>query len=580
MATYYGYSRVSTKKQDLETQVSYLSERAKALNMPFVSFEEQKTAKDYNRQVLEIISRIQPGDILGLYIASRLGRPDPGDEYIPMSWAQMVQSRGGNLEISGTIIDTRRPADALRFFFDLMQAGSDYAIIVKNTKRGRLKNRRNGDYRSPGKRQPFGFVEVLGQRKLNHDVVNSQIVKGIFTELSNGKGPQKVSDELNKKGILSPTGIQWRRATILALVYNPLYMGRCYQDETTKKALVEAIARGAREEFLPARNYPEIVSEELWWSAMEAMKAYIPKLGASNRPHYGSLYTGRLFCWQCHKEHRVMPLTYAELKYKDKPYEVYRLLGCPHKNVPRSIRLPYLDSIIKASLNLAFASQTEIDDYFEAKVRAIRSADNQAVIDAKRAELTKINTEIELWESNIAKTSKPDLIAKWLGMVAELEAKAQELTGYIASLMSDTKEKEIEDLRLKFTAKNYWRYFMGTDTDRKRILKELFEKGWVVGQRIIVKFKNTKTIVFEHPWVPNNNPHKQSIAFWVMFEGREQYRGTMKLEGQEILSIEVPSWVKSDSIKEAVTTDILSSVNWLREEQTGNKGKKWIALKP
>jgi DNA invertase Pin-like site-specific DNA recombinase len=569
MATYRAYSRISTKKQDLQRQVDYLRARAETLGMDFKSYEEQKTAKDYNRQVLDIVEEIQPGDILGFYITSRLGRPDAGDEGIPYQWAQAVQRKGGLLEISGRIIDTRNPAGAITLFLELMQAGQDYAHIVANTKSGRNTKRLNGDYRSSGKWQPYGYVEVLGQRKLSVDEDKAKVVRDIFKLVLAGKSPLHIANKLNADGILSPTGIQWKRATILSILFNPLFAGLVYKKEITKKELLKVISEQDTKDFGPANNYPALISPDIFWDSISRLKNYVGNLGETKRVRYGSLYTGWFYCWKCSKESRSVPMSFAHLTHnKPEPYDVYRLLGCPHKDTARSIRVPLLDFIVRKSLILLFSSQAEIEQYFEDQLKAIRSADNHEEILKHEKTIAKLQQEISLWNSNIEKSKRPDLIAQWMQTVEELEEKLLEEKLKVSRLTADDREEEIKKLKDKFVLGNLIRFDSGDETAKRKILNDLIDKCWIIQKKIVIRFKNSKTVIWEHPQVPNGNPQKTQLGFSLMFRGKPQAHGKYNLTGDMGLEfVEYRTGSKAPAVLESASLDLSLSIKGVSQKR-------------
>jgi len=576
MATYFGYSRVSTRKQDLESQVTYLHSRAQSLGMDFVSVEEQKTAKDYQRQVLDIINKVKPGDILGFYITSRLGRPDAGDEYILMGWAQEVQKRGGKLEISGQVIDTRNASDAIRLFLELMQAGADYANIVRNTKRGRESKRLSGDYLAPMRYMTYGYTRVPGQRRLEVNLAESEIIKLIFKLANNGKSPYQIAKHLNTKGILTKNNKTWGRTSILLIVHNSLYMGYVLKKEESKFKKIRHLSSANMGELAPANNYPPLLTQEAFWGAVKSFKEHVPSKVAQRRLNAG-LFTGRIHCWHCRKAGKRIVLTYAKMGHTNSPFSVYRfLLSLPNCPSPKTYLESQLTAIFGLAMTFTFSDTDAINSFFEERIKSIRGKGKEEAIAKHETNIVKFYEEIDTWKANIAKVRDANLISSWLKILEEIEEKVQTEKRAKDALMEENKEEVIQALRLQFSQNNFINFFSESLTKQKQILSNILNDCFCTSSHIVFRFKNSYTLTFG---IPNKvgRTYQNEIVFHAIFRGYEQYRGTVNLSQGEILNLEVPLWIKSDAVREVMAENTLLTINNNRE-LVGAMGQMAIAM--
>ncbi|MDR2572599.1 MAG: recombinase family protein, partial [Oscillospiraceae bacterium] len=137
---------------------------------------------------------------------------------------------------------------------------------------------------------PYGYSRQIGQREITINEEESKVVKEIFNlYLHKHKSFNAIATELNRRGILSSTGVKWGSYPVSYILSNPLYMGKVRYSTKDEKRYFEA--EGKHEAIISEEIFSEVKSK------MAKMQRIIRK-----RPHEENYFCGTLMCGECGKK--------------------------------------------------------------------------------------------------------------------------------------------------------------------------------------------------------------------------------------------------------------------------------------
>jgi len=187
------------------------------------------------------------------------------------------------------------------------------AVIADRMRRGKLHRIKTGQlmpsqapygYRYLPRDQPGGgqWLQVGYQ---------ADVVRDIFIWYKSGLTISKIVTKLNKAGIASPKGKQWRYSTAQRLLQEPAYKGTAlynrHQTDTEAIGQPRRIGRGRlqapRYKLRPAEEWitisvPPIVSSELWQEVQDQLQAN-KRFSPRNNQKHPYLLRGLLTCGVC-----------------------------------------------------------------------------------------------------------------------------------------------------------------------------------------------------------------------------------------------------------------------------------------
>ncbi len=191
----------------------------------------------------------------------------------------------------------------------------DLADKTRRGLRGRVENGKSGGGISYGykvvKNLDANGESIKGDREINND--QAEIIRRIFHAYAyENKSPKSIAAELNKQGILCPSGSAWGQSTIngnrkrgTGILNNVLYIGemvwnrqRYIKDPNTGKR----VTRMNDEAQWVRQSVPDlrIIDQELWDAAKARQKTLdrtMKGLHHNNRPRY--LLSGLIKCGVC-----------------------------------------------------------------------------------------------------------------------------------------------------------------------------------------------------------------------------------------------------------------------------------------
>lgn len=119
------------------------------------------------------------------------------------------------------------------------------------------------------KRKCYGYtVSPEGELVINPD--EAKVVVWIFERYLAGDSLGKISAELERQGIPSPTGkAKWNREALNKLLSNEKYTGRVVLQKTVSTGTVQIENDGLMERYLCTGTHEAIISEEMFKAAQE-----------------------------------------------------------------------------------------------------------------------------------------------------------------------------------------------------------------------------------------------------------------------------------------------------------------------
>ncbi len=147
-----------------------------------------------------------------------------------------------------------------------------------------------------------------GLREIDQE--QAAVIRRIYREYLAGRGPKSIAHDLNRDGIPSPAGGEWRgssiaghRARQLGVLHNPIYAGRYLYNRVTMKRDPESRKRVSRvnpsaEKIMVEMPELRIIDEETWQAVQDLteQRANGP-MSQHKRPRH--LLSGLITCGGC-----------------------------------------------------------------------------------------------------------------------------------------------------------------------------------------------------------------------------------------------------------------------------------------
>lgn len=225
--------------------------------------------------VMRLIRAVSTGMYAGVLVvdSQRLTRGDPVDRGTILS----------AFTYSHTLIITPRrffdPTDDNDMFMleiELLFGRRELGTINYRFANGKINKSNDGQYL--GARAPFGWDKVVvDRRKTLRPNADAPMVVQWYEDLAAGRTTcSRIADDLNARGIPSPTGALWTALTVSQIIRNPVNKG--YVRWGAQKTITEFTAdfqkvkrrvRADEDEVVLKKGLHEgIVSEELWAAAV------------------------------------------------------------------------------------------------------------------------------------------------------------------------------------------------------------------------------------------------------------------------------------------------------------------------
>lgn len=258
-------------------------------------------------------------------------------------------------------------------------------------------------------RVAVNHTKFLGYDKDEHGnlVINekqAKIVRRIYTDYLNGKGPNRIARELEEEGVPNWNGKpKWYESSIRKMLSNEKYKGDALLQKTytvdflSKKRVVN---KGEVPRYYVEESHPPIIDKEIWEAVqheMERRRAFAEKHGII-KVDYATAdnpFAGRIICGNCGSPfgRKVWNSTDEKLRRLvwrcNKKYAIKGEKGCENKHVD--------DGVLYQAIINAFNTMIGNKDYFMNKWEEHSRSEN-SLQRYKVQQFIQIINEIELLE--------------------------------------------------------------------------------------------------------------------------------------------------------------------------------------
>ena len=220
----------------------------------------------------------------------------------------------------------------------------------------------------------------------------AKVVRKIFTDYLEGKGPNRIAYELEREGIPNWNGkAKWYEGSIRKMLSNEKFKGDALLQKTytvdflSKKRVTN---KGEIPQYYVEESHPAIIDNDTWEAVqfeMERRKAYAEKYNIKKMDYItnDNSFTGRIICGCCGSTfgRKVWNSTDERLKRTiwqcNNKYKVKGKIGCRNRHINEEV-------LYQAFVN-AFNAILESKDYFMKKwEKQINSEDILERVTAKR----------------------------------------------------------------------------------------------------------------------------------------------------------------------------------------------------
>lgn len=377
---YYAYCRKSTEQQQetsFEVQRDFLIHQANLLNEPYQVLTETGSGSTMaDRPVfMNILSHLQPEDILGCYDQSRISR-NSQESFIILDTIKQKKAR---LQVNGKFIRPEDPQDMA--IFGIQAVFSDYQRSIQLTKsrEGVKQKYANGDAVFTGKL--FGWqLNKYGKASIIEE--EAKIIRYIFSEFIKGKALKQLERELWGKVLQRP--FQFNIENLRDMIQRPIYCGRYLTEPYMTKHISKYSEEELREKMVTSNIYPPIIQEDEWWEALRRYRSVRTPHAIDYQFRWSPHTLAGLYKCPCGKG-----ISYHHRMREGKKFETYmfqaHVPSCPfgrHISYP----MEWLENTTKACFLLTFLAGNEVGLFFDEKKREIERLTEDVDVELKEIE--------------------------------------------------------------------------------------------------------------------------------------------------------------------------------------------------
>jgi site-specific DNA recombinase len=302
----HAYTSVSSTGQEdgysLDTQEAECRRWATERGLTVASaVREVWSGGDRHRPELSaLLDRLIPGDVFLAYALDRFSRSQ-GDTAILVD---RIESAGASLQLVTEDFEKSATGTFLRGTKAFL-AEVERENIRERTGRG-LRARVASGKPLPGAKAPFGYLWTDATKsRLVHDPETAGTVRLIFDMALDGLGLRRISDELAKKGIASPSGrARWTASSVRELLRRSIYAGTVVTCATKRErqaggGFVRRAATAEERVVLPAIAEPIVTPEELTAVAAQLERNKAQATRHNLHPELSLLRAGYIVCGHC-----------------------------------------------------------------------------------------------------------------------------------------------------------------------------------------------------------------------------------------------------------------------------------------
>jgi DNA invertase Pin-like site-specific DNA recombinase len=150
-----------------------------------------------------------------------------------------------------------------------------------------------------GSRPPYGYAKnPANKHKLIIVDAEAEIVREIFRRAADGEALQSVCDDLNLRGVLQRSGVEWNTVRLYSFLRNEAYIGTLIQ-RTTERAYYKdmELRQVPKEEQIRIENaIPAIIEREIFEKVQKIID------NRKSKKHEGipeNPYKDKVFCGKC-----------------------------------------------------------------------------------------------------------------------------------------------------------------------------------------------------------------------------------------------------------------------------------------
>lgn len=377
---YYAYCRKSTEQQQetsFEVQRDFLIHQANLLNEPYQVLTETGSGSTMaDRPVfMNILSHLQPEDILGCYDQSRISR-NSQESFIILDTIKQKKAR---LQVNGKFIRPEDPQDMA--IFGIQAVFSDYQRSIQLTKsrEGVKQKYANGDAVFTGKL--FGWqLNKYGKASIIEE--EAKIIRYIFSEFIKGKALKQLERELWGKVLQRP--FQFNIENLRDMIQRPIYCGRYLTEPYMTKHISKYSEEELKEKMVTSNIYPPIIQEDEWWEALRRYRSVRTPHAIDYQFRWSPHTLAGLYKCPCGKG-----ISYHHRMREGKKFETYmfqaHVPSCPfgrHISYP----MEWLENTTKACFLLTFLAGNEVGLFFDEKKREIERLTEDVDVELKEIE--------------------------------------------------------------------------------------------------------------------------------------------------------------------------------------------------
>ena len=181
----------------------------------------------------------------------------------------------------------------------LSSIAENESVSISENVRWSIKKRfMNGTYKFST--LPYGYEYVDGRIEIKEE--EAKVVRRIFKDALSGKGIGKITQELNKEGIVPRKGRRWSESTVRDILHNEKYTGDVLLQKTYTDNFAKRRNRGEKDKYYVENHHHPIISRE----EFETAKFLLAKRGeekgiSQDKDKYARRYifSGRIKCNEC-----------------------------------------------------------------------------------------------------------------------------------------------------------------------------------------------------------------------------------------------------------------------------------------
>lgn len=350
------YIRKSRAEEHLSLDET-LEKHLKALTAYADTYGYLVRAEDIYREVVSGESLFGRPQMLKLMEAVSAGK------YQAVLCIDMQRLGRGGMYDQGFILDTFRNSETLivtpERIYDLTQSmdeeaaemqtflsRSEYRMITKRLRRGTMQAIENGAYMANA---PFGYRKIRKNRMSTLEIIPEEAacVRMIYEMYADGTGCTLIARTMTQMGYHGRRGSSFSRATVKAILTNPVYIGKIRWNRTTTVKSGIGADRSLRVQY----NQPEqwriidapheaIIAPELWDKVQEISAS---RYRLIDNKHVASPLAGLVFCGKCGAKMNMMGQS------KKVPY-----LLCPTKGCTAGAKYEYVEQALLLQLGERF----------------------------------------------------------------------------------------------------------------------------------------------------------------------------------------------------------------------------------